>query len=137
MMFSSFSTVVTALSGVLFFHETITLLKVIGILLMLISFYFAVEKETEKRKGNLRWLLLCITVFLGTGGIVIMQKVHQSSEYRSELTMFLVIAFICSFVFSAVSLLLQRRKASTEALFEGAVKKGVLLALFAAAGVCH
>jgi uncharacterized membrane protein len=55
MMFASFSTVITALSGALFFHETLTLLKGIGILLMLVSFvlfcviYAAAAKSAKKK----------------------------------------------------------------------------------------
>ena len=102
MMFSSFSTVITALSGVLFFGESITPLKIVGIALMLVSFVFAVERDREGKRGNLLWLLLCIGVFLGTGGIGIMQKVHQTSAYKAELDIFLVLSFI---VTAAVSLL--------------------------------
>ena len=47
MMFASFSTVITALSGTLFFDERLTLLKVFGIALMLISFVFATENGAE------------------------------------------------------------------------------------------
>ena len=103
MMFASFSTVITALSGVLFFGEDITPLKIIGILLMLVSFVFAVEREGEKRKGSFAWLLLCITVFVSTGGIGIMQKVHQTSPHKAELDIFLVLAFGVTAIVSLIA----------------------------------
>ena len=139
MMFSSFSTVVTALSGVLFFHETITPLKVVGILLMLVSFYFAVEKETEKKKGNLRWLLLCITVFLGTGGIGIMQKVHQTSAYKGELDIFLVLAFCVTAVVSlSMSFLLAHAKHGDGRIFPEMGRRQIayLVGFTVGGGVC-
>ena len=44
----SFSTLITALSGILFFDEQLTLLKGIGIFLMLASFVFAANEKAEK-----------------------------------------------------------------------------------------
>ena len=39
----TFSTVISALSGVMFFGESISLSQIVGIVLMLFSFYFAVK----------------------------------------------------------------------------------------------
>ncbi|MBE6697899.1 MAG: hypothetical protein E7581_05190, partial [Ruminococcaceae bacterium] len=48
--------------------------------------------------------------FAATGGIGVMQKVHQSSVYRNELNAFLIIAFVSSAVFCAIFALLQKRR---------------------------
>ena len=98
----SFSTLVTAVSGVLFFDESITVLQVIGIAIMLCSFVFATEKDKDKKKSSFRWLLLCTVNFLSIGCIGIMQKVHQSSPYRAELNSFLVIAFVVAGMLSGI-----------------------------------
>ncbi len=92
----SFSTLVTAVSGVLFFDEGITVLQAIGIAIMLCSFIFAAEKDKDKKKSSFLWLLLATVNFLSIGCIGIMQKVHQSSSHRDELNVFLVIAFVTS-----------------------------------------
>lgn len=137
MMFASFSTVVTALSGVLFFHESITPLKVIGILLMLVSFVFAVEREKDERKGSLVWLLLCIGVFLSTGGIGIMQKVHQTSPYKNELDIFLVLAFCVTAAVALAAAALSRK--GEEKAFLGKITKQqmfLLSAVTVGGGVC-
>lgn len=135
MMFSSFSTVITALSGVLFFNERITLLKSIGLVLMLVSFVFAVEREEEKKKGNLIWLLLCITVFITTGGIGIMQKVHQTSPYKAELDIFLVLAFCVTAIVSlTASTLLHKKQDEEKAPSPFDKKRFCLLALFTVGG---
>ena len=139
MMFSSFSTVITALSGVLFFNESITPLKIFGILLMLVSFVFAVERSKDNKKGNFAWLMLCIAVFLGTGGIGLMQKVYQTSEYKNELDIFLVLAFIvCAAVASLASAILSHTKEKKNPLFPEIDKKqAVFLILFTlGGGVC-
>ncbi len=131
MMFASFSTVITALSGVLFFGESITPLKIVGIALMLVSFVFAVEREQNGKKGSLVWLLLCIAVFLCTGGIGIMQKVHQSSPYKAELDIFLVLSFI---VTAAVSLLVFALLSRGEEEAKPQGKKAWLLLLLCTVG---
>ena len=98
----SFSTLVTAVSGVLFFDESITVLQVVGIAIMLCSFVFAAEKDKDKKESSLLWLLLCTVNFLCIGCIGIMQKVHQSSPHSAELNEFLVIAFVVAGLFSGI-----------------------------------
>lgn len=98
----SFSTLVTAVSGVLFFDESITVLQAVGIAIMLCSFVFATEKDKDKKKSSFRWLLLCTVNFLCIGCIGIMQKVHQASTYRAELNAFLVIAFVVAGMLSVL-----------------------------------
>lgn len=99
----SFSTIITALSGFLFFGESLGLSRIVGVILMLVSFVLATESKTsEEKKANLKWFILCIVAFISTGGIGIMQKVHQSSQYKDELNAFLIIAFVSSAVFCAL-----------------------------------
>lgn len=98
----SFSTLVTAVSGALFFDESITVLQIVGIVIMLCSFVFATDKDKDKKKSSLRWLLLCTVNFLSIGCIGIMQKVHQTSPHRTELNDFLVIAFVVCGLLSGI-----------------------------------
>lgn len=106
----SFSTLISALSGVLFFGESIGALQIVGVVLMLASFAMANGGETGERRANLHWLVLCIVAFLATGAIGVMQKIHQSSAFKDELNAFLVIAFAVSALFSGVFALFLRRK---------------------------
>ena len=97
------STIITALSGYLFWDEPLTILKVIGIFLMFICCVFANQKESQNKKATAKWLLVCILNAFTSAGVGLMQKTHQSSAYREELNMFLVVAFfvsaLASFVF--------------------------------------
>ena len=106
----SFSTLISALSGVLFFGESIGLWQIIGMVLMLASFALANGGENGGKRANLRWLLLCVVAFLATGAIGVMQKIHQSSAFKGELNAFLVIAFAVSALFSGVVALFLRKK---------------------------
>ncbi|MBQ2945218.1 MAG: EamA family transporter [Clostridia bacterium] len=98
----SFATVISAMTGVLFYNEQLHWAQIVGILFMLASFVFAADSNQNEKKANLKWLVLSVITFLATGAIGVMQKVHQSSHYRLELNGFLITAFISSAIFCAV-----------------------------------
>lgn len=132
----SMSTVITGLSGALFFDETIRPTQVVGIVLMLGCLILSVKKEEgEQKKKSLHWFVLSLVACLCCGGVGMMQKLHQSSDHRGELTMFLVIAFICSFAFSAVSLVLGKEVRKVP-YFGRKVSVSLLVMLFVVGGVC-
>ena len=107
----SFSTLISALSGAMFFNESLSWAHILGIALMLASFVLAAKSDGDEKKANSKWLFLCLIAFAATGAIGIMQKVHQSSEYRSELNAFLIIAFVSSAIFCSIfASLLKRRE---------------------------
>ena len=98
----------------------------------------SVKKEDgDQKKKTLRWFALCLLACAFCGGVGIMQKVHQSSAHREELTMFLVIAFICSFVFSTGSIAVQRwgKNGKREPFIEKKTGAILLAVLFVAGGV--
>lgn len=127
----SFSTLISALSGVAFFGESLGWSQLAGILLMLVSFVLAANNGGGGKKANLKWLLLCLAAFLETGGIGVMQKIHQSSPHRDELNAFLVIAFVSSAVICAsfAALLKKRETREREIVKEIKSKKRFALML--------
>ena len=134
----SFSTVITALSGVMFFGEQLEYLQIIGIVLMLVSFVFAVERKDDEKSGSLKWLVLCLLAFACSGGIGLMQKIHQTSVHKGELNAFLIVSFFVSALFSAGVAALVQAKEKTP--FLPKAKNGatdwLLLGLIALAGAC-
>lgn len=93
----SCSMVIPALSGTLLYHETISIWQLIGVILMLVSFFCAVDRKSDTSKASFRWLLLCLGAFLFSGAVGVMQKLHQNSPCKNELGMFLIIAFgVCA-----------------------------------------
>ena len=138
---TSFSTIISALSGVLFFNESLGWSRIVGMVLMLTSFVLAAKSDGDEKKANLKWLSLCLVTFAATGSIGIMQKVHQSSEFKAELNAFLVIAFVTSAtICTAFSRILRGRENRSEG--EGAGKSFntkrllLLLGIMIASGSC-
>ena len=101
-LINSFSTLIPTLSGALFFNEKIEIVHVLGIVLMIVSFILSVDKSKNKDSASIKWLIYSIIAFLCTGAIGVMQKIHQSSEFKGELNAFLVLAFAVSFVFAII-----------------------------------
>jgi len=137
----SFSTLISALSGVMFFDESLGWAQIVGIVLMLVSFILAAKSGGEEKKANLKWLSLCLVAFVATGGIGIMQKVHQSSEHREELNAFLVIAFVSSAILCTIFAALLRRHESKTTNTADKVHKSrkrlwLLLGIMIAGGAC-
>ncbi len=136
----SFSTLISALSGVMFFHESMQWPQGVGILLMLVSLALAAKSGGDQKRANLKWFLLCLVTFFATGGIGVMQKVHQSSQWRDELSAFLIIAFAASATLCAIfALLLKAKEPAPEAESEGVKSRGrmwMLLGILLVSGAC-
>ena len=129
------STVISAVSGALFWNEQIQLAHVIGIVLMLISFVLAVKKQPGEKNVSLRWLLLSLGAFATTGGIGVMQKLHQSTEFKGELNEFLVIAFGTATLLSALYLVLMAAKKQLKPAQQTVRIQWLLLAIMVLSGV--
>ncbi len=104
---TALATIITALAGAIFWHEGISLLQVLGMLLLIGCFVCSVDtRRSNGQSASLRWLILCLIAFACCGGVGIMQKVHQTSEHRLELSGFLIVAFLVSAVCSLVMFLI-------------------------------
>lgn len=105
------STVLTSLSGFLFWNEPFSAYKIVGITLMVFCFIFAVEnKKDDHKKANLKWFLLCLASMLLSASTGLLQKVHQKSQYKGELMGFLVVAFLFSTLLYSIIYLCLRKK---------------------------
>ena len=131
------STVISALSGAMFFGETIAPVQIVGMILMLATFYLATAKGNDGRRASLQWLIYCLIAFICTGGVGVMQKVHQASEYKDEIVPFLVVMFLVSTVFSMLLYLVFRKKEGKNDVWAKSDKKTLVLlfATMAASGI--
>lgn len=98
----SLSTIITALSGWAFWGEQLSLFKIIGLVFIVACFILAVDKKKDNKSANFIWFILCMVCLITSAGIGLTQKVHQSSDFRFELSGFLCLAFAISTIGSFV-----------------------------------
>ena len=91
MVIISLSTLIPTLSGVIIWNESLTATKVLAIILMLICIILSVNFSDKGNKMNLKWMVFCFISFLCNGLIGVMQKWHQTTEFKNELDAFLII----------------------------------------------
>ena len=114
---------------------------------MLISIVLSANGKSDGKRINLKWFILSFIAFLLTGAIGIMQKIHQTSDCKGELSAFLVIAFVTSALISAIFALIKRGGEKPEKNARGAdsAEKNahggkktaiILLSIMALAGLC-
>ena len=128
--------VIPSLSGMLFFGESISSGQYIGIALMIVSIVCAVDSSNKGSGMSVRWLILCLGAFLTNGLIGLMQKIHQSSDFKGELSAFLIIAFLFSAVYSLVSAFLGCKKGQQITVLQsGRLKKLILFSVICGVGI--
>lgn len=92
---------IPAFSGPFLFDESVTWVKYIGAALMAVCIVLSViNTGGDSKKATFKWLVLSVASMLFSGFIGILQKVHQSSDFKSELIGFLVVAFCVSELYS-------------------------------------
>ena len=88
--------------GAIALGEPISPVQYIGVVMMFISLFLMVWQRDTARICW-RWLLFAMLAFLGSGTNAVLQKIHQASGHREELTGFLFYALAIS---SGLSLLM-------------------------------
>ena len=104
--------------GIIFLNEELTLFKVIGILLMLLSFLPMLtdnNKVTDKKKSKkIVYVLLCFSVFIFNGLISIISKAHQIDKNAVGINDFLIltaiIGFAAAFIFIFILTIINKNK---------------------------
>lgn len=130
----SLAIIVPAFSGAIFWGETLTWLDFVGLAFMIFCFVLSVQKQTGEQKGNGKWLFLSIVAMIFMAGVGLLQKTHQSSVHKDEITVFLTTAFtfscLCSTVIYLILKGLNKQQQNVEKVF--GTTKSVLLQLVAA-----
>ncbi len=110
----SLSTLISALSG-LFYGETLDAWQIVGMGVMVLCIVFSTARGKDgQKKASLRWLVLSLVSCVANGGIGVIQKIHQSSEYKSQNVAFLITAFACISIVSFMAWKLEGRKNAGE-----------------------
>lgn len=106
----SLASLIAAVSG-LWFGESIDGFQYLGMGIMVLCIVFSTDKNNGSRKSSLKWLFVALLSCLTNGFVGVMQKIHQSTEYKGQSTAFLVSAFAFMTLVSAIIWLYERKKA--------------------------
>lgn len=111
----SLSTVITALSGAIFYKESLNILKIIGIIFMIFCFVLAIDrsKDQDVVKSKI-WFFFSILSFFCCAGVGLLQKAHQESTGKEQIVGFLFYSFLfatlSSFFLYLLFLILEKKK---------------------------
>ena len=132
----SFSMVINALSGAIFWGEKLSALKIIGIALMFLCFILTVRTKQSDSIVSIKWFVFAVLCSISNAAIGLLQKTHQSSQYKGELMPFLVISFVASAVISFVIYLITNARKSKKKTKFNAKPLVVLIVILLVSGVC-
>ena len=77
-LFFSFGLLVPIVFGLFFWNENIGILQLIGLLLLLVTFYVGNESsQNGEQKWGGKWLTFCIIAFIANGTLMVISKGHQ------------------------------------------------------------
>lgn len=94
-LFSSCGMVLSVAFSVVWFHESVDVFQIIGVILILIMFYFNANPK-KNEQISVKWLLLALLVFLLNGSFGIMQRLFQAytPDGEPQMAEFLITAFL-------------------------------------------
>ena len=100
LLITTSSMIIPTLSGV-FFGEKFSLFKILLVLILIYFIYLSIGKSKES-KINKSWGIYCLLAFILVGSIGIIQKIHQTSSHKSEISGFLFVSFFISLIISGL-----------------------------------
>lgn len=132
----NFNMVVCVLVSYLFFHEPISLLRFLGILLTIASFIICNGVGT-KEPIDKKWLFFAVLSMLATSGGSIVSKFLSRSQYNTEAPAYISALYIIATVISlAIYPMMAKKETRTFKIGAGVIKYaiavGISLALFQA-----
>ena len=101
--------VVPYIWGLLFLKENFSILKTIGLILIVLSVLFS---NNMKQKSNFKFIILCFAVFFLNGFVSVTSKIHQiEKDYPTvSTTDFVIIGSVFKFLVMGILFLIQLKK---------------------------
>ena len=97
LLITTSSMIIPTMSGI-FFGEVFSAAKLCMVFLLIVFIYLSFQKSSET-KINKKWIFYSALAFIFQGTVGVLQKIHQSSIHKTEVSGFLFVAFICAIVF--------------------------------------
>ena len=106
----AFGFIIPTLSGAVFWNEKITLFGIFGILIIIPVLIISGTNKSEESKSTSKSYIIPLTLaMLCSGGLGIVQKVHQKSQVANQRNALILLAFIFAFVVSLVFFLFMNK----------------------------
>lgn len=125
-LFYSCGFLIPTFVSVFIYDEALTFWQVIGVVLILLSFVVSVEKF---QKGERKWFFLVITAFLCNGMVGLLQKLFRTSDYGSEQSVFMVIAFLVGAVLTFLMMPKTGQSLPSKGFLKTVLGSGLMLGL--------
>jgi len=122
---SKMSVIIPVMTGFFLFGDSITSIKIIGIVLAIASFYFVFKTE-KGGKVDIKYILLPLLLFLTSGLNDSLVKYVEHHFLNGEPLLFLTVVFFSAFLIGAVYLLVSKDNKNRKILFP-AVAGGFVL----------
>ena len=98
---------IPAFAGITIWHETIYIAQIIGLVLLLSSLAMGINPKKDRRITG-KWLLYSLLAMISSGTVGVLQKIHQSSAYASEMNGLIMVAFFAAAGLLGIVLLILR-----------------------------
>lgn len=115
--------------GVAILKEDASVVKYISLVILLVAVFLVINPKKDDKKVH-KWLIYGLAAMVLAGVVGILQKVHQRSDYKAELTLFMVAAFSAYFIASLVMAFCYKKDGV------GTVFKKSLIGIALLSGIC-
>ena len=104
--------IIPSLAGPIFWKENIGALQIVGICVMIASLWLLKDtpKEGQEKSKSIKSLALALVAFVLSGMAGVMEKIHQSTDGKSEKTTFVLVACLFMVAFSIITYFIIRPK---------------------------
>lgn len=97
------------MQGMIFWNEEFSIIRLFGIALAIPAIIIS-GKKTDKTKTDNSYIIPLILAMLSSGGLGIMQKIQQSTEYPEQKSGFILIAFATASLISLTKSIFTKNK---------------------------
>ena len=100
----SFGFAIPTLSGIIFWNESVSIFGIFGILTVVPVLIISGvgSKKTTNGAGSKKYLIPLVIALLCSGGLGIIQKIQQKSQYANQTSSFILIAFLFALTSSLI-----------------------------------
>lgn len=109
-LFCMYGMLIPTVAGPLFFGESFSFWKVIGVILMIVAVFFSTDIKREDSKSEKKWLFFALLTLIFSGLVGVFEKVHQTGPDKAEISSFLSFAFIMIGLFNGITLPIVKAK---------------------------